>query len=170
MRTLRTIRPVWLVVIALVAGAAGWVTTQLTNRASLPTPVLPLSSLLTMGVIVAVLLFNGIRILRWRNGKRRRRVDPILAVWTLLGAQACAYAGSLLAGWHLGILADQLPTVALRSNLSVIWFALAIVGGGLIMIGVGLIVERFCRIPPEDGPPPAGKALKRESNGGEEYA
>jgi hypothetical protein len=24
-------------------------------------------------------------------------------------------------------------------------------GGGLVMVVVGLVVERFCRIPPEDG-------------------
>ena len=50
--TLRTIRPAWLVVTALVSGAAGWVATVLANRASLATPVLPWSSLLNMGVIV----------------------------------------------------------------------------------------------------------------------
>jgi hypothetical protein len=29
--------------------------------------------------------------------------------------------------------------------------ALSMAGGGLAMIVVGLVVERFCRIPPEDG-------------------
>jgi hypothetical protein len=170
MRTLRTIRPVWLVVIALAAGAAGWVTIQLTNRASLPTPVLPLSSLLTMGIIVVLTLALGVQVLRWRNGHRNKPLNAILAARTVVLAQACAYAGAVLSGWHLGVLVDQLPTVALRSNLSVIWFALAVVGGGLIMIGVGLVVERFCRIPPEDGPPSAEKGPQRKSSGGEEYA
>ncbi len=166
---MKTIRPLWLAVIAFVSGAAGWVATMLTNRASLPTPVLPLSSLITMGIIVLMTLVFGLRVRRWRNGKRDRVLNPILAARTWVLAQACAYAGALLVGWHAGILVDQLPTVALRSNLTVIWLALAMVAGGLVMVAVGFIVERFCRIPPEDGPPPAG-GRKRTSTGEEEYA
>jgi uncharacterized protein DUF3180 len=166
--TLRTIRPLWLLVTALVAAAVGWAATQLTNRASMPTPVLPLSSMLTMGLIAVATFLLGLRVLRWRTGKGNKALNPILAARTVVLAQACAYAGAVLLGWHAGILVDQLPTIALRSNLTVIWLALAMVGGGLVMVAVGLVVERFCRIPPEDGAPPASP--KRESSGEEEYA
>ncbi|MDJ0354998.1 DUF3180 domain-containing protein [Paenarthrobacter sp. PH39-S1] len=166
---MRTIRPVWLAVIALVSGAAGWVATVLANRASLPTPVLPLSSLLTMGIIVAMTVVLGLRVRSWRNGKRDRVLNPILAARTWVLAQACAYAGALLFGWHVGILLDQLPTIALRSNLTVIWLALAMVGGSVVMVAVGFIVERFCRLPPDDDVPPAERK-KRDSAGEEEYA
>lgn len=166
--TLRTIRPIWLLVTALVAAAAGWLATLATNRASLPTPVLPLSSMLTMGLIAVATFLLGLRVLRWRNGKRNKALNPIMAARTVVLAQACAYAGAVLLGWHAGILVDQLPTIAQRSNLSVIWLALAMVGGGLVMVVVGLLVERFCRIPPEEGAPPASP--KRESSGEEEYA
>ncbi len=35
-------------------------------------------------------------------------------------------------------------------------------GGGLVMIVVGLMVERFCRIPPEDGEGESGTGPRRE--------
>ncbi|HEV7168577.1 MAG TPA: DUF3180 domain-containing protein [Micrococcaceae bacterium] len=166
--TLRTMRPTWLLATALVAAAAGWMATQLTNRASLPTPVLPLSSMLTMGLITVVTFVLGLRVLRWRTGKAKRVLNPIMAARTVVLAQACAYAGAVLLGWHAGILVDQLPTIGLRSNLSVVWMGLAMVGGGLVMVIVGLVVERFCRIPPQDNTPPSSQ--KRESSGEEEYA
>ncbi|MCU1573890.1 MAG: hypothetical protein JWO93_1972 [Micrococcaceae bacterium] len=168
--TLRSLRLSWLAVVALVSGAVGWGVTLLANRLGWATPSLPLSSLLTMGVMGAFVLILGFQVLRWRNGKRDRPLNPILAARTVILAQAYAYAGAVLFGWHGGILADQLPTVALRTNLSVVWSAAAIVAGGLLMVVIGLVVERFCRIPPEDGAPPAGPGQTKRSNGEEEYA
>ncbi|MGY2744278.1 DUF3180 domain-containing protein [Pseudarthrobacter sp. O4] len=144
--------PLLLLVIGVGVAVAGWFATVLTTRYSLATPVLPLTGLLTMGVIVVLTLVLGIRVLRWRNGKKKKKMlNPILAAWTLVLAQACAYTGTVLLGWHAGIFMDQLRLWNLRSNQGITWQALAMAGGGLIMIVVGLVVERFCRIPPEDG-------------------
>lgn len=167
--TLRTIRPAWLVVIAIVSGAAGWMAAVLASRASMATPVLPYSSLVTMGLIVVLTLVLGLRVRRWRNGVRKRFLSPILAARTVVLAQACAYAGAVFFGWHAGILVDQLPTMALRSNLDVIWQILALMAGGVVMVAVGLVVERFCRVPPEDSDP-ADKGGRPEGTGEEEYA
>jgi len=48
-------------------------------------------------------------------------------------------------------------------------------GGGLVMIVVGLLVERFCKIPPEDGDTKGiegkpGRAVHGEASGEGEYA
>ena len=85
------------------------------------TPVLPATALVTMGVIVALTLVLGIRVLRWRNSteqqrKKRIPLNPILAARTLVLAQACAYAGTVLLGWHAGIFLDQLRIWSLRSD------------------------------------------------------
>ena len=97
-------------------------------------------------------------------------LDPILAAWTLVLAQACAYAGTVLLGWHAGIFLDQLRLWSLRSDQGITWLALAMAGGGLVMIVVGLLVERFCRIPPEDGEAPGGRPGRagktRQTEGG----
>jgi hypothetical protein len=62
----------------------------------------------------------------------------------------------------------------LRSDQGITWLALAMAGGGLVMIVVGLVVERFCRIPPEDGDTPSadgkGRPARGEAAGEGEYA
>jgi len=151
--------PLLLLAIAVVLAAAGWFATVMAGRYSLATPVLPLTGLLTMGVIVALTLVLGIRVLRWRNGKKKKILNPILAAWTLVLAQACAYTGTVLLGWHAGIIMEQLRLWNLRSNHDITWQALALAGGGLIMVVVGLVVERFCRIPPEDGDAESGHGV-----------
>lgn len=157
---MKPINPLLLLAIGLVLTVAGWLATVLANRYSVATPVLPPTALVTMGVIVALTLVLGIRVLRWRNStKKKIMLNPILAARTLVLAQACAYAGTVLLGWHAGILLDQLRIWSLRSDQSITWLALAMTGGGLVMIIVGLLVERFCRIPPEDGDADAATKL-----------
>lgn len=143
--------PLVLLVIGVGLAVAGWFATLMAARYSLATPVLPLTGLVTMGAIVAVTLILGIRVLRWRNGKKKKMLNPILAAWTLVLAQACAYTGAMLLGWHAGIFMDQLRLWNVRSGQEITWQTLVMAGGGLVMIVVGLVVERFCRIPPEDG-------------------
>ena len=167
---MRTIRPAWLVAVGVALAVVGWIGTELSSRASWALPVLPLSSLATMGLIALVCIFLGLKVRRWRDGKRDKALDPLMAARTVILAQACAYAGAVLLGWHGGILLDQLPTLALRDDLGVIWQTLALMAGGLAMIIVGIVVERFCKVPPEDGEPPENPRTKREGRGEEEFA
>jgi lysylphosphatidylglycerol synthetase-like protein (DUF2156 family) len=158
----KPINPWLLLVIGVGVALAGYFATLLTTRYSLSTPVLPLTGLVTMGVIVVLTLVLGMRVLRWRNGKKKKMLNPILAAWTLLLAQACAYTGSVLLGWHAGIFLDQLRLWNLRSSQGLTWQALAMAGGGLIMVVVGLVVERFCRISPEDGDAGGSQAVQEK--------
>lgn len=164
--------PLVLFIIGLAVGVLGWLAALLTTRYSLNTPVLPLNGLITMGVIVVLTLVLGVRVLRWRNGNKKKMLNPILAAWTLVLAQACAYTGSVLLGWHAGIFIDQLRLWNLRSDQTLAWQAVAMAGGGLVMIVVGLVVERFCRIPPEDseGESAPGLQEKRKPKSEGEYA
>lgn len=161
-----------LLAISGAVGVLGWLSAVLATRYSLNTPVLPLNGLITMGIIVVLTLILGLRVRRWRNGDKKKMLNPILAAWTLVLAQACAYTGSVLLGWHAGIFLDQLQLWNLRSDQTLAWTALAMAGGGLVMVGVGLMVERFCRIPPEDGDGEAapGRPEPRKPKSEGEYA
>lgn len=177
---MKPVNPLRLLLIGVVLAVAGWSATVVTNRYSMATPVLPATALATMGVIVAITLVLGIRVLKWRNSlkdssKNKTALDSLLAARTLVLAQACAYAGTVLLGWHVGIFLDQLRVWSLRSDQGITWLALAMAGGGLAMIVVGLVVERFCRIPPEDGDTKGvdgkpGRAVRGEAAGEGEYA
>ena len=164
--------PLTLLVIGSAVGVLGWLAATLTTRYGLNTPVLPLNGLITMGVIVVITLVLGIRVRRWRNGNKKKMLNPILAAWTLVLAQACAYTGSVLLGWHAGIFVDQLRLWNLRSDQTLAWQAVVMAGGGLVMIVVGLMVERFCRIPPEDGEGESAPGVqdKRKPKSEGEYA
>jgi hypothetical protein len=139
-----------LALVGLVAGFAGWLVNWLATRNGFGTPTLPLTSLVTTALIIAITLVFGRRVLRWRNGDHDRPLDPILATRTLVLAQACAYAGALSLGWHAGILVDQVALLSVRSATGPLWGSAALMAGGIIMIMVGLVVEDFCRIPPDD--------------------
>jgi hypothetical protein len=164
----RTTKFSWLTIIILIFCGIGWAANLWANRNGYPVPVLHLSSLLTMLFIVVFTLVLGIRVLRWRNGKRDRPLDPILAARTLVLAQATAYAGALLFGWHTGIFIDQLALSSVRSTQQPTLDALAMMGGGAVMVVVGLVVERFCKLPPEDMNPADKDASTADGEG--EYA
>ncbi|MHA7190328.1 DUF3180 domain-containing protein [Arthrobacter sp. MDT2-16] len=146
-----TLRFRWLAVVGVVAGVVGWLVNWLATRNGYGTPTLPLTSLVTTAVIIGITLVFGRRVLRWRNGDHDRPLDPILATRTLVLAQACAYAGALSLGWHAGIFVDQVALLSVRSTTGPLWGSAALMAGGIIMIMVGLVVEDFCRLPPDDG-------------------
>lgn len=178
---MKPVNPLRLILIGIIVALAGWSATVLTSRYGLATPVLPATALATMAVIVVITLILGLKILRWRNANKpdskakKTVLDPLLAARTLVLAQACAYAGAVLLGWHVGIFLDQVRIWSLHTNQGIMWLALAMAAGGLVMIGVGLVVERICRIPPEDGDATGlegkpGRRVRGETTGEGGYA
>ncbi len=145
-----SIRYRWLAIIVLASGVAGWLVSDWATRNALPAPVLSVVGLLTVLLISGATLFLGLRVRRWQQGRRDRPLDPIAAARTLVLAQATAYAGSLLLGWHGGVFIDLLPLWSLRPGHAATWGSLAMIAGGVLMMSVGLLVERFCRLPPDD--------------------
>ncbi|BCT74472.1 hypothetical protein SCMU_03140 [Sinomonas cyclohexanicum] len=155
---MKPLKPWALVLVAIVVGLVGVAANSLAMRASAATPVLPISALGSMAVIAVVTLVLGIRVLRWRTGHRTHMLDPIFAARTLVLAHACAYAGAVLLGWHGGVIADQVPFLATRAGTPLVETALFMILGGVVMVAIGFIVERFCRIPPEEGDEDEGHA------------
>ncbi|AMM30977.1 membrane protein [Sinomonas atrocyanea] len=148
---MKPLKPWVLVLVAIVVGLLGVAANAFAMRSSAPTPVLPISAIGSMAVIAVVTLGLGIRVLRWRTGHRSHMLDPIFAARTLVLAHACAYAGAVLLGWHGGVIADQVPLLASRAGTPAVETALLLIAGSVVMVAIGFIVERFCRIPPEEG-------------------
>jgi nitrate reductase gamma subunit len=132
-------------------------------------PVSPLNILLTLPAIAVVLLALAYPIYRYRkqlmewassssatgnkssSGHRPKRLDPFYAVRVLLLAKASSLAGSIFAGWHIGLVVLQLTTPVISLK---VWSNISGLVGSVITIVVGLIVERLCRIP-DSGEPEA---------------
>ncbi|MCQ1948428.1 DUF3180 domain-containing protein [Arthrobacter sp. zg-Y859] len=159
----------WLAVIGLVAGVVGWAANFFLSENGYPAPVLSSVALVAIILVAGATLFLGLRVRSWRNGRRDRNLDPLAAARTVVLAQALAYAGALLLGWHAAIFLTQLPLWSLRPGHAGTWSALAVSVGGILMIATGLIVERFCKLPPVDkdgtGPGSGGGAGNGTVNG-----
>lgn len=171
---MKPINPLRLVFLGVVLALLGWAGTVLASRYSWSTPLLPAAAMISMLVIVVLTLVLGLRVFRWRNStKKKTFLDPILAARTLILAQACAYAGTVLLGWHVGIFLDQFSTWGFSTSQGLTWQAVGVAAGGLVMLVVGLVVEWFCKIPPDDGDSAPGNGVRRnrgETEGEGEYA
>ena len=177
------LRPLLLLVISVAAALAGYLATVLMAAAGYSSPVLPLSSAITLGAIGLIVL--GLGVVVWRDQRRiqdasdkarrehrpdtsrpARRLHPLQAVRVVAAGQACAYAGSLIAGWHAGVLIDLAP--AAGAGTPNVTAALVVVIGGMVWVITGFAVEALCRLPPDRGVGPG--QTRFDDNGTEPHA
>ncbi len=98
-------------------------------------------------LIAAVVFVLGWSVRQYQRG-RRPDLKPLRAVRTAVLAKAACYTGALLLGWYGGqglyLVSDLVVPGNGRRAVAAGLAAL----GALVMAVVGLVVERFCRIPP----------------------
>ena len=110
---------------------------------------LPWTAVAGTAALVIVVIAAGLPVRRWVRGRRDRPLDPLVAARTVVLAKAAAYGGSLLTGWYAA------QALALAPDLMgerLTRFVLALVAG-LFAVGIavaGLVVQRWCRVPPSD--------------------
>lgn len=143
-------RPVVVLLLGLASTAASWFGLDLwDSRGGLPPP-LPWTAALGTFALSAAVISAGLPVRRWVSGRRERPVDPLMAARTVVFAKAAAYGGAVLAGWYAGQGLVLVPDLvgARRSRL--------IVAGLCFLTAIalavsGLVVQRWCRVPPSDG-------------------
>lgn len=143
------------------AGAVGWSANRLSAAAGGPLLILPWASLAAVAAVAVVLLVLGVRVKHYQDGSHPERFDPLVAARTAAGAQAVAWAGAVLTGWHATIAVEQLALVPVRSEQGPLWAGLAHVAAGLLLVVVGWIVEGFCKLPPDDPDAEEGAGYRR---------
>ncbi|MGQ3382811.1 DUF3180 domain-containing protein [Glutamicibacter sp. TV12E] len=135
----------WVLWCAVIGALAGWIVLRVLTAAGRYAPVLDYSALYSLGAVCAVILFLGIRVKRSSMGKSH--FEPIAAARTLVLAQASAYAGAVITGWHV----PAIITLWLANGQSpTLTRALVLAGAGVLMVIVGYIVQHLCKLPPED--------------------
>ncbi len=151
-----------LLLIALVTTSAGWLLLVLLESRRVSPPQVPWLVMVVEVVIAAVVFAMGWSVRQFLRGKRPT-LDPIRAARTAVLAKASCYTGALLTGWYLAqvlIVAGDLDIASQRGRAGAA--ALAALGA-LVLAAVGLIVEWFCQVPPEDG---EDAARRRDHNPG----
>ena len=130
---------------AVFGAAAGWAAMRLMLAGGKAIPVLDYTSLYSLAAVCAVVLYLGIRVKRSTLGKSH--FEPVAAARTLVLAQAAAYAGAVITGWHVPPAASLLLDSAGSPTFV---RALVLAGAGVAMVVVGYIVQHLCKLPPEE--------------------
>lgn len=152
--------PVLLLILVIGAGLGAQMLETLAARGH----SLPLAGWLTtvvLLVLIAVLLVHGLPLRRYMLESEQRREHPTFAprrhqidlptaYRTVLLARACAYTGAVVGGIFTGQALFLTVTGTGDPLLGILPTAAAAVSG--IVLGVlGVVVERWGRLPPEDG-------------------
>lgn len=138
-----------LIALAVIGGGVTWLVQIALVAAGKPTLVPPGTLVLVLFGIAAVLLALGWPIRQFVRRKHDRRIDPFQAMRVLLFAKASSLTGALLTGAGLGTLlylvSRPVPAGGASAALTV-----GTLLGGATMVAAGLVVEQWCRLPPQD--------------------
>ncbi|MCI4010139.1 DUF3180 domain-containing protein [Brevibacterium sp. ZH18] len=140
-----------LVIWAVIGAVLAPVVNVLLESQGFSLPGLPWFAIIGMLVLAAILLVLGWPIKRWNDGDRTKEIDPLQAARVAVMAKASALTGAGLAGWYLGNAGYYfLSAPGFRNDLAA-GMLFAVISAAALMI-VGLIVEGFCVLPPQDPP------------------
>ena len=142
-------RLVTVVLIAFVSGAVSWLALRIWVGRGGDPPPLPWTALAGTVALAIAVVAAGLPVRRWQHGRRDRPLDPLVAARTVVFAKAAAYGGAVLIGWYaaqaLAVLPDIVGARRTRLLMAALCF-LAAVG----VAGAGLLVQRWCRLPPDE--------------------
>ncbi|WP_294179856.1 DUF3180 domain-containing protein [uncultured Schumannella sp.] len=151
--------PVTLLVLALVAGAGGYLVQRALAAASM-VKIRPEYTLSFSLVIIAVLVvLLAVPIWQSTHAEVRRPVDPFRATRVVVFAKASAYLGAGLLGVSAGFLIEVL-TRSVAAELDSVLRVAAMLAASALLLAAGLVAEHLCTVPPDsdddrDGPAPA---------------
>ncbi len=139
-----------LLALAVAGGVVVWLLQIGLVSAGQATLVPPGTLVLVLFGIAAILLALGWPIRQFVRGKRRdHRFDPFRAMRTLLFAKASSLMGSLVAGAAIGTLLYLLSRPVPLGGASA-WLTIGTLVGAVAVAASGLVVEQWCRLPPQD--------------------
>jgi len=140
-----------LVVWGLVGLVAGWLYHRMIDRGTGTAPLVSWAqpaALVLVAVVLFVTAWSTRRTIRHRPGG----LSPAHAVNRLVLARACAYVGALAGGAYLGYAVSWLGVESDLAHQRALRSACAAVAG-VLMVVAGVLLERACRVPPEDDAP-----------------
>lgn len=138
--------------LALGGAVLGWLLQVGLAAAGLAVLVPPYSLPVTLVGIGLLVVAAGWPIRQAVHGSSTRRIDPFRAMRVLLLAKACTLVGALLGGAGIGVGLYLLSRPVLPPVPSLVATAISILAA-VVLIVCGLLVEHWCRIPPEDDDP-----------------
>ena len=138
-----------LVVLVAVGAAVGFLAQVALAAGSLPKYqpefTLALSLLFIAGIAIAL----AVPIRRATRATVPTRIDPFHATRVVLFAKASSIVGALLTGAAVGLLAELITRNG-GLNTDSLLRSLAVLGGAIVVLVAGLVIEFLCTVPPDD--------------------
>ena len=126
------------------------------SRGATLLPVPALAWLLVL-LIAAIVVGLGWNVRQYTRGKRPG-LDVLIAARTVVLATASGYTGALLTGWYTAQVLVTLGDLQIGSRQDVAVSAAIAAGAAVVLAVVGLVVERWCEVPPPDDDDRPGSA------------
>nr|WP_276612194.1 DUF3180 domain-containing protein [Kineococcus vitellinus] len=121
-------------------------------------PELVWRTTLTIGLLAVAVFGVGWPVRQWVAGDRSRRIDALRAARTAALAKAASVAGALLTGLFTGVVVHYLPTLDIAARRTQALVGAADVVASVLLLAAGLLVERYCRVPPDEDDPGAERS------------
>lgn len=137
------------VVVAVVVAGLSWVVLRLAAGSGRDLSGESWLTAVLLGALGLGLVLAGRPVKRLVAGTATRPVHPLFAARVLAMAQAAALGGAAIAGWYAAQLVLLLPDsdVSSQRQRILVLGLLVVVAGALA--GVGLLVQRWCRLDDE---------------------
>jgi Protein of unknown function (DUF3180) len=139
-----------LLLVALCAAVLSWVLVGALDAQGGGAPPLPWTAPVALLVLACAVVSAGWPVRRWNQGHRDRPLDALRAARAAVLARASAVTGAALAGGYAGLVLVLLPTVDIEPRRARLLLALAAVVASVVLAVAGVVVERWCRLPPRD--------------------
>ena len=142
--------PVRTLIAVLVAVAVvGWLVLRALESRGVYLPVVPWLVDVAILALAGVVFWMGWAVRAYQKGKRPS-LDGIRAARTLVLAKAAALTGVLLGGWYLAQVLVVLGDLAIEPRRDRAVAAGIAVLCSVVLAAIGLVVEKFCELPPSD--------------------
>jgi hypothetical protein len=138
-----------LIAVLVAVAVVGWLVLRALEARSVYLPLVPWLVDVAILALAGAVFWSGWTVRSYQNGKRPS-LDGLRAARTLVLAKAAALTGALLGGWYLAQVLVVLGDLAIepRRDRAVAAGIAVLCSVGLSV--VGLVVEKFCELPPSD--------------------
>lgn len=137
--------------VAVLVGVAvvGWLVLRAFETRGAYLPVVPWLVDVAIVALAGAIFWSGWLVRSYQKGKRPS-LDGLRAARTLVLAKAAALTGALLGGWYLAQVLVVLGDLAIEPRRERAVAAGIAVLCSVVLAVVGLVVEKFCELPPSD--------------------
>ncbi|MFD6444647.1 DUF3180 domain-containing protein [Promicromonospora sp. NPDC060204] len=138
-----------LIAVLVAVAVVGWLVLRGLEARAVYLPVVPWLVDVAILALAGAIFWLGWGVRAYQRGKRPN-LDGIRAARTLVLAKAAALTGSLLGGWYLAQVLVVLGDLAIEPRRDRAVAAGVAVLCSVALAVVGLVVEKFCELPPSD--------------------